>query len=130
MVERRNFKQNPITPDEQVRCYWYVVENDLIGGWSISNVNKPESQQDPYEGEFEIATFVIKEVAEHMAEVHNTWWEIEVWKTYSANIYATYSREINEKVSSFKDYMQKAIKNLPRDPESFQARFDRGRMKD
>lgn len=93
-VVRRDFKKNPITTDEMTNCHWYVVVNDLIGGWSVATANKPESQQNVYEGEYEIATFVIKEVAEHMVKLHNQWWDNSVWSTYTENVEAGIAKEI------------------------------------
>lgn len=55
---------------------WYVVVNDLVGGYSISHVDKPLSQQDPTKGEGEIADFITKEVAEHIARLHNGYVEM------------------------------------------------------
>lgn len=83
----RNYKKNPITAEELMHCMWYVVENDLIGGWSISNVNKPESQRDPYAEEFEIGLFITKAVAEHVVFQHNRWWGQYVDSTYEDNFY-------------------------------------------
>ena len=50
---------------------WYVVVNDVIGGWSVSNVDKPMSQQHPKHGEWEICDFVDKDAAEAIAAEHN-----------------------------------------------------------
>ncbi len=50
---------------------WYVVVNDVVGGWSVSNVDKPISQQDPKNGEWEIADFVTRDEAEAIAAEHN-----------------------------------------------------------
>ena len=50
---------------------WYVVVNDVVGGWSVSNVDKPISQQDPKNGEWEIADFVDHEEAEAIVAEHN-----------------------------------------------------------
>lgn len=95
-VVRRNFRTHPITKQEQLECVWYVTANDTIGGWIIANVNKPESQLDHYASEFEIACFMSKEVAEHIVNLHNTWWANYVDDTYSGNIMTTYNRELEE----------------------------------
>jgi hypothetical protein len=99
VVESRNFRINPVTAQELTECRWYAVPNDLIGGWDISNVNKPESQRNPYGEEFEIGSFLTEEVAQHIVDVHNTWWEIEVWKSYSYNIWTSHKQTVNREVS-------------------------------
>jgi hypothetical protein len=50
---------------------WYVVVNDVVGGWSVCNVDKPISQQDPKNGEWEIADFVARDDAEAIVAEHN-----------------------------------------------------------
>lgn len=50
---------------------WYAVENDLIGGWSLTNADRPCSQLVREDGEHEIASFVEERMARHMAAIHN-----------------------------------------------------------
>lgn len=50
---------------------WYCVVNDEIGGWSIATADKLTTQLDRQAGEVEVATFVSKEAAEHIVELHN-----------------------------------------------------------
>jgi hypothetical protein len=100
MVEKRNFKTHPVTNEEVKMSRWYAVEDDLIGGTLIATVNKPASLIDPYAGEFEVATFVSEGMANHLVELHNTWLEIEVWKTYSSNIFTTHANELEAARSS------------------------------
>lgn len=92
MVERRNFRSNPVTTEELVNCYWYAVTDDLIGGYSIATVNKPESQIDVWREEFTVGTFMTLAAAQHIAKVHNFWWQQEIWQTYSDNVKATFLR--------------------------------------
>lgn len=54
-----------------VNQIWYVVVNDLIGGWSIGNVDKPLLQHDMLNGDRMIADVLSKELAEHIVELHN-----------------------------------------------------------
>ena len=77
---------NPVTSAELMECYWYAVPNDLIGGYSVSTVNKPDSQHNVYEGDFEVGTFMTLESAQHIAEIHNQWWNSKVWSSYYNNI--------------------------------------------
>jgi len=109
MVKRRNFRENPITPEELINCTWYATADDTIGGWCVSTSNKPESQRDPYAGEFSAGNFMTKEVAEHIVRIHNTWWEIEVWKTYMPNIYATYKKELITSTETFITRIKSAV---------------------
>jgi len=92
----RNYIQKPITAEELMHTVWYVVENDLIGGWSISNVDKPESQRDGSAEEFEIGLFMTKAIAEHVVFQHNRWWKMYVDSTYEDNFYHEYARKLDE----------------------------------
>lgn len=83
---KRNFRENPVTDAEIEQCIWYVNQEDLIGGWIITTVDKPASQINPYDGEFELANFVKKSMAEHIVELHNQWWTSVVWASYQNNI--------------------------------------------
>jgi len=49
---------------------WYVQPNDLIGGWSVMNVDKPPSQIDPSKGEYELGDFPTKRLAQEMVLGH------------------------------------------------------------
>lgn len=86
MVEKRNFRTNPVTDKELMECHWYAVPNDLIGGYTVANVNKPDSQHNVYEGDFEVGTFLSLGTAKHIAEIHNLWWDSKVWSSYYNNI--------------------------------------------
>lgn len=58
---------------EDVR--WYVIENDLIGGWSIGTEDRPVSQYN-YPGDYRVVADVLsKELGQHIVDVHNTWLE-------------------------------------------------------
>jgi len=51
---------------------WYTVVNDLVGGWSITLIDKPMSQHNPsVPGDGEIADFVDEETARYICELHN-----------------------------------------------------------
>lgn len=52
---------------------WYVHPNDLVGGWSVNNVDKPVSQCDHTQGEMEVADFTTEEDAHHIVMLHNAW---------------------------------------------------------
>ncbi len=95
MVKMRNFKENPLSLSEMQDCYWYAVENDLIGGYSVATVNKPESQLNVFNNEFVVGTFMTQELASHIAEAHNKWWEDKVWESYEANLEASLINDIN-----------------------------------
>jgi hypothetical protein len=49
---------------------WYARENDVIGGWCVMPVDEPPSY-----GVREVCDFVSRELAEHIAAVHNAWLE-------------------------------------------------------
>ena len=55
------------------RHRWYAVLNDTIGGYAVSNVNKPVSKLEYRRGEVEVACFVTQDDAEHIADLHNRW---------------------------------------------------------
>jgi hypothetical protein len=50
---------------------WYATINDLIGGWSVSNVDKPASLRDHREGDVAVADFMEKRCARHIVSLHN-----------------------------------------------------------
>lgn len=56
---------------DKSRGEWFVHINDLIGGWSVNNVDKPISQCDASKGEWEIADFCAEEHAREIARLHN-----------------------------------------------------------
>jgi hypothetical protein len=91
MVEkRRNFRKNPITEQELLETRWYAVDNDLIGGYAVATVDKPESEHNVYEADYTVGTFMTKRCAEHIADLHNQWWTNRVWSSYQPNILVTY----------------------------------------
>lgn len=92
----RNFRKDPIKPNELNECIWFVCVDDLIGGWLISNANKSAAKLNPYKGEFEIGSFMMRETAEHIVKLHNQWWNQIVDDSYADNIMATWNREIDE----------------------------------
>lgn len=52
---------------------WFALPNDVIGGWSVMNCNKPLSQVDPNKPEWEVASFASEEDAKHIVILHNSW---------------------------------------------------------
>jgi hypothetical protein len=67
----------PIEKPKDGRFYpfnlkWYPVVNDLVGGWAVSHIDKPLSEQDPRKGEGDIADSLTKEIAEYICLLHNT----------------------------------------------------------
>ncbi len=91
----RDFRENPITFEELTHCRWYAIANDTIGGWDIATVNIPDSRRNAQLGQYEIGCFLTREVAEHITEVHNQWWDAAVWGSYFDNI----------ELSVYKDYV-------------------------
>lgn len=59
--------------DDILMAVWYPVVDDCIGGYAVSNVDKPVSGHDHDAGEGAIADFVDERVAKHIAELHNAW---------------------------------------------------------
>lgn len=59
--------------DEVLRHRWYVVVNDMIGGYAIATMDKPLSE---IEGRFHevvvVADMVGRDVAHYIAHLHNT----------------------------------------------------------
>lgn len=51
---------------------WYVVVNDLVGGWAVSHVDKPLSEQDFRNGEGDLFDCLTKELADYIVGLHNT----------------------------------------------------------
>lgn len=51
---------------------WYVVVNDLVGGWAVSHIDKPLSEQDARQGEGDIFDCCSRPVAEYIVLLHNT----------------------------------------------------------
>lgn len=47
---------------------WYPREDDVIGGWCVMPIDEPPSY-----GVAEVAHFLTKECADHIAELHNSW---------------------------------------------------------
>lgn len=51
---------------------WRAQEDDLIGGWCVTPAGDART---PAEGAPEIANFISREAAEHIALIHNNWLE-------------------------------------------------------
>jgi hypothetical protein len=95
MVDR-NFKENPITAAELLECRWYPVEDNMIGGYAVCTVDKPTGDIDYYNNEFEVAYCTTQAVAEHVADLHNNWWNRTVWMSYFDNIEYTLDHDLTE----------------------------------
>ena len=52
---------------------WFVVVDDLIGGFAVSNVDKPTSEID--RPDLVITDFIDEAAARHVVELHNSWLE-------------------------------------------------------
>lgn len=65
-----------MTEHSNLCCRWYIVVNDLIGGWDVATVDKPSSQIDYRHTSVEhgIAWGLSREEAEHIVLLHNVWW--------------------------------------------------------
>lgn len=50
---------------------WFPVVDDLIGGWAISTVDKPESERTVTNGEDGVANFITEELARYVCGMHN-----------------------------------------------------------
>lgn len=82
----RDFRKNPITTEELTHCRWYAIANDTIGGWDVATANIPDSRRNYSNGEYEVGTFLTQSVAQHIADIHNKWWDTVVWDSYYDNI--------------------------------------------
>ena len=49
---------------------WWVVPDDVIGGWAIATTGYPVSEQRPHGG-WVVANFVSRDTAEHIVALHN-----------------------------------------------------------
>lgn len=53
---------------------WYVVDDDVTGGWAVATVNEPVSQFLGYGYGRAVADgFFDRDHAEHVVELHNDW---------------------------------------------------------
>jgi hypothetical protein len=114
-VDMRNFKKNPITEAELQQCRWYAVSNDLIGGYSVATADKPESQLNPQNGEFEIGSFMTLKSAQHIADLHNSWWDACVWGSYYDNIMVGIGLDISNYYDGEQAPLPEGIKPLTED---------------
>lgn len=63
---------NPaLTAAGLLRVPWYVVPEDVIGGWAVANVDLPVGDQDPNLGHRALAEFVHRELAQVVVTQHN-----------------------------------------------------------
>lgn len=56
---------------ENLNKKWYVVFNDLIGGWSIQTINKSPSFLKEEEYHCFVGDIMSKTIARHIVEMHN-----------------------------------------------------------
>jgi hypothetical protein len=61
----------PESESEFIRKKWYVVVDDVVGGWAISSIEKPVSLMDYNKFERRWIVADGKEIANHIAELHN-----------------------------------------------------------
>jgi hypothetical protein len=85
-VVKRDFRKDPVTDSEVLYSRWYAVIDDTIGGWSISNVNESVANLNPYEGRFELGSFMTEVEAKHIAYVHNCWLDSVIAMSYIENL--------------------------------------------
>jgi hypothetical protein len=57
--------------EEVLSVRWYVVVNDLVGGFSISHINKPLSEQNRRQGEGELFDSATEVLARYVVGMHN-----------------------------------------------------------
>lgn len=57
-----------MTKTGYLRMPWFARENDIIGGWCVMPVDEPPSLGVP-----EVANYTTRELAEHIASLHNRW---------------------------------------------------------
>lgn len=50
---------------------WFVVQNDLVGGWAVANAALPLSQLEYSKGQTGIADFLSRVAANHIVRLHN-----------------------------------------------------------
>lgn len=58
-------------PEELLRQRWYVVIDDEVGGWAITNVDKPVSEVDLDADERVLADFVHEPIGRYVVDLHN-----------------------------------------------------------
>lgn len=51
---------------------WYILIDDLVGGWSVANVDKGRvSEPDWAQGEVTVADLISEEIAHYIVKRHN-----------------------------------------------------------
>lgn len=55
--------------EDMLGVRWQASEDDVIGGWCV----QPEGSSMPSDGGLEVASCVTAELAEHLADLHNSW---------------------------------------------------------
>jgi hypothetical protein len=53
---------------------WRAQENNVIGGWCVTPADDPRT---PADGVYEFADFLTRDMAEHIANLHNAWLETQ-----------------------------------------------------
>lgn len=62
----------PVRFSAQARLVpWYVVVNDLVGGFAVSHIDKPLSEQNFQDGEGDLFDSVTRELADYIVGLHN-----------------------------------------------------------
>lgn len=52
---------------------WFVVDNDVIGGWAITTERTRFLSDAQAAGALFVAEFITEDVAQHVCDVHNEW---------------------------------------------------------
>lgn len=57
--------------ETMLQSEWFVVQDDLIGGWAITTVDKPLSEIDFREpGTYVVAEMISKDMADYVVYLH------------------------------------------------------------
>lgn len=52
---------------------WFVVVNDVVGGWSIATIDFPLAEHPGPLGRTVVADAIEESTARHIVELHNAW---------------------------------------------------------
>lgn len=75
---------------------WYVLVDDLIGGYSIANVDKGRtSALDWRQGDSELGNFISEEVAVHIVKQHNLLLDVRDSMTKGRGYLARYFEDLS-----------------------------------
>lgn len=57
--------------DDFLSLKWYVVLDDIVGGWAVSTIDKPLSEMDYRKNERHWIECAVKEHAQYIVDLHN-----------------------------------------------------------